>query len=147
MARVLTVAAVIWPLFLAAGWQARVEAQAPWLAASAYVVGAQICHQRSERSFHSAGVKWPVCGRCSGLYLAAPLGALLAWRRRRPLDTGRNARVFVACAAPTLLTWTAEAAGIMELSSAVRAASAIPLGAVVAYLIVSLAREPRAAIG
>ena len=31
-----------------------------------------ICHQRPERSFHSAGVPLPVCARCTGLH----------WRRR-----------------------------------------------------------------
>ncbi|MCA1585463.1 MAG: DUF2085 domain-containing protein [Acidobacteria bacterium] len=43
-----------------------------------YVVGAVICHQRPERSFHTAGIKWPVCSRCTGLYAGAAF-ALLLW--------------------------------------------------------------------
>lgn len=34
------------------------------------IAGAKICHQREDRSFHAGIRKWPVCARCSGIYLA-----------------------------------------------------------------------------
>src|SRR5215510_14625842 len=48
-----------------------------------YTLGAFVCHQRPERSFHWAGAQLPVCARCAGLYLGAALGAY-AWVLRGP---------------------------------------------------------------
>jgi uncharacterized membrane protein len=38
------------------------------------VVGSHMCHQRPERSFFFGFRKYPVCARCTGVYLTAPLG-------------------------------------------------------------------------
>src|SRR5512138_1764887 len=46
-----------------------------------YRLGAVVCHQRPERSFHAWGVQLPVCGRCLGLYASAVAGALWAVAR------------------------------------------------------------------
>jgi uncharacterized membrane protein len=43
-----------------------------------YVIGSLVCHQRPERSFHVAGVQYPVCARCTGIYLGAAIGAGIA---------------------------------------------------------------------
>jgi uncharacterized membrane protein len=40
--------------------------------------GSHICHQRNDRSFYSGLRKFPVCARCTGIYLALPLGVVLA---------------------------------------------------------------------
>lgn len=110
----------------------------------------RICHQRPERSFTTAGATWPVCGRCAGLYSGAALGAWLALgdgvRRRR---IGRHVpapsawRVpLVASAAPTALTWGLEAAGLAGISTDVRFAAALPLGAFAAWAVTqSLAHD------
>ena len=78
MVKALVIASIVWPLVLAASvWQRASDGPTTWTAI-VHGIGSRICHQRPERSFHTAGAQWPVCGRCSGLYLAVPLGALLA---------------------------------------------------------------------
>ena len=47
-------------------------------AAVTYVVGGVLCHQQPTRSFHLWDTQMPVCARCSGLYMLAPLGVVLA---------------------------------------------------------------------
>ena len=58
--------------------------------AGTYLLAGVVCHQRPDRSFHFEGVKMPVCARCTGLYLGAGLGVLVAagFRRRggRPAE-------------------------------------------------------------
>jgi len=134
------IAAIAWPLFLAAGLRSRIEGDAPWLTAVVYLSAGRVCHQRPERSFHTSGVSWPVCGRCAGLYLAAPFGAavaLMLMRRRRV--TAASWRWMALAAAPTALTWGLEFASVMQVSSLVRALAAVPLGAAVAFAIVAAA--------
>jgi uncharacterized membrane protein len=104
-----------------------------------YVAAGHVCHQRPERSFHLDGRPLPVCSRCTGLYLAAPLGlagVLLFMRRRGPADdkTYRRWRIaIVAAAVPTLISVGLEWVGGSGLSSNIsRALTALPLGAVLA---------------
>lgn len=37
-------------------------------------IGYAVCHQLDERSFHVDGQRFPLCARCSGMYLGAVLG-------------------------------------------------------------------------
>ncbi len=114
-----------------------------WYAAGlVYTVGAVVCHQRPERSFHSASVQWPVCARCTGLYLSGAMG-LVMWPfvRRTRVAVRRTARselsprsrrlraVALALAAPTLATLLTGAIGLYDPPNAWRAALALPLGA------------------
>jgi uncharacterized membrane protein len=143
MARALLVAAVLWPALLAgAAWQ-RVTGEPAWWPAAVYYAASQVCHQRPERSFHTAGVAWPVCGRCSGLYLAAPLGGLLAVgiAGRRVRGVGRRwLRAGLAVAAlPTVLTLGLEWFDLAPISNLMRFAAALPLGLAVACAIVLVA--------
>jgi uncharacterized membrane protein len=117
-----------------------------WTSAAAvpvYAVGALVCHQRPDRSFVAAGRPWPVCARCSGIYLGAALMAgfgLRSARLRHALAAtprGWRAR-FVAGAAPLALTWTVERAGIAPVSNDLRAASGLIVGVVVAAAVVSI---------
>jgi hypothetical protein len=78
-----------------------------------YVLGAFVCHQRPERSFHPWGTQSPVCARCEGIYLAAPFAFVLgaSRRRARPLRSRRMwQRIVLLACLPTLLTlvweWT-----------------------------------------
>ena len=102
-------------------------------------------------------MKWPVCGRCSGLYLAAPLGtlAVLAGTRRRrrprptqtfgPLTTHRPLFVLAVASLPTVVTVVGEWFGLMPVTTLARAISAMPLGAAIAYVIARVtAGAPRA---
>src|SRR5690349_13151093 len=98
LARLLTTAAIAWPLVAGAAlWQralssspseaGRPAVSEPAWASLVYAAAGRVCHQRPERSFHTHDVAWPVCARCTGLYLAAPFAALFAFRRRLPASS------------------------------------------------------------
>lgn len=140
----LIVASLLWPLLLATAVRQHREAPTAW-SAVVYLAASRICHQRDERSFHSDGVKWPVCGRCSGLYAAAPLGAIAAAFRRRRQGTGRFAVLLGLAALPTALTLGAEWLELSPVSNVARAWSAVPLGAAVMFAIVGVTRGTPAA--
>lgn len=105
-------------------------------AAFVFAVGHVICHQIPERSFFWDGHQWPVCARCTGLYLSGAVG-LTVWigfkigRGWRPIPIEpRVALRFVAIAAvPTAMSWAAGVTGVWDGSNITRAALAIPLGA------------------
>jgi uncharacterized membrane protein len=137
----LTGAAVLWAILLVASplW-AVANPDAPFgrgrrgLAAVVRLVGAQVCHQRPDRSFHLHGRALPVCGRCTALYLSGALGLLVVGHRRRRAD-GR-ARTWLATAAvPTLATWTLEVVGLWNPGTPLRALAAAPLGLAAGWLI------------
>jgi len=140
--------AVIWAAALPwAAW--RIASPSPGagrsLAAMIYVAGASICHQRPERSFKLAGVTWPVCGRCSGLYLSAGVMALLGLAiriRSLPAPASNAWRVtLVLAAVPTLGSWAIERLGLVNPGNLVRAICAIPLGAAVAAALEAVRRQ------
>ena len=98
-------------------------------AALPYVVGARICHQRPERSFHTHGVAWPVCGRCAALYLSGAAALLVA--AGAGIGHGGPSRgLLLATGMPTLATWGLEVAGLWNPGTIVRALAAVPLGLV-----------------
>ena len=143
MARALVVLALAGPLVFASGWRARRSAEPAALAwgAVVYAAASRVCHQRPERSFETRGTLWPVCARCSGLYLAAPVGAILGWSGRRRLGNPAWRRLAVA-ALPTAATIALEWAGA-PIGNAVRAVAAAPAGAIAAWMVVERAAGPR----
>ena len=94
-----------------------------------YAIGAVVCHQIPERSFHLAGVQLPVCARCFGIYAGAAaaaaiyvLGVFVADSARwRTLSPRAARRVFLVSALPTMLTVALEWAGLWRGSNIVRA--------------------------
>jgi hypothetical protein len=138
--RWLVLAAVAGPIVLMSAWAMRVTGHGPaWLADLVYLAASRVCHQRPDRSFVTAGVQWPVCGRCAGLYLAAPFGAAAALvLRRRPPDFRLRALLLWA-AVPTALTLGLEWSGAAPISTFARALAALPLGAVIAFVLVRAA--------
>jgi uncharacterized membrane protein len=132
LSRAFVIAALVWPLVLASGWIQRAHRGGGTWHAVVYAAASRVCHQRPERSFHTADVQWPVCGRCSGLYLAAPIGALVGLGRGRWRYPARAALVLAAI--PTALTivveWMTPAVGNLT-----RAVAALPLGAVSAAVV------------
>lgn len=138
MARLLMIGSLAWPLLLGAAWWNHAEHQAGdrsvW-AVVVYVAAGRVCHQQPERSFHSDGAQWPVCARCAGLYLAAPLAA--GWwltRRRRSAEITQAAyRGLAFAAVPTVLTLAWEWAGLGTPPNGVRFLTALPLGAAIAW--------------
>ena len=106
-------------------------------AAATYAAGSFVCHQIPERSFHVAGRQFAVCGRCTGLYVSALAGGILALvlRRRLPMDE----RLALGIAAvPTALSWGLEHVGLAAQSNAIRAAAALPLGFAAAWVVILL---------
>jgi uncharacterized membrane protein len=138
--RVLLVSASIaWPLMLGGALWQRIHRQNPVWTSAVYVASSTVCHRLPARSFHSAGVQWPVCARCSGLYLAAPFGALLALatrRRRRTLDGRANATLVGIAAAPAAISLALEWLGVYDIGNVSRFLTAIPIGVAVMLVLV-----------
>ena len=100
-----------------------------------YGIGSLVCHQLPERSYHLWSAQMPVCARCAGIYFGAIPGIVAARAVRM-----RSARAALALGVtPTLITlayeWTT---GDMP-SHAIRAAAGVPIGLVVAWLVVAAA--------
>jgi uncharacterized membrane protein len=146
MIKVLVAASILWPGLLAAGAGARIHDETSLLGAAVYLSAGMVCHQRGDRSFHTHGVKWPVCARCSGLYLAAAVGALAALAGGRGLRRPRDLKVLGFAALPTAATFVLEHGGLASITSDHRFMAALPLGAAVAWVVVRAARGPEAAI-
>jgi hypothetical protein len=150
----LTVAALGWAalIVLAPFWDAAPgdagHAGRGLLAVVVRMAGAQVCHQRPERSFHLHGRPLAVCGRCSGLYVSAALGLLaVTLRRRRPAPPPSTAPPawwaarfdvragwLAVAALPTALTWSLEFAGLWNPGTPLRALAALPLGMTAGWL-------------
>jgi len=120
-----------------------------------YLAGAVVCHQRPERSFAWAGQAWPVCARCTGIYLGAAAAVLLV------LAAGRaGARVWPAVGRGAGPTSARLAVGIALLpagvtllwewttgvtpSNLVRATTGVVIGATVAWVVMRALRAERA---
>jgi uncharacterized membrane protein len=147
LTRVLVVAAVAWPLVAGVAVWHRVAhpgAASGWVGAVYFAAG-QICHQKPERSFETRAVAWPVCARCTGLYLAAPLAAVLALRRRRgQVVFGVGPVKLVALAAvPTVLTLLWEWGGLGTPPNLWRFVSALPLGAGITIVLIHVTSSGR----
>jgi uncharacterized membrane protein len=101
-----------------------------------FSIGSVICHQIPERSFFLDGHQFPVCARCTGLYVSGAVG-LIGWiafkisRGWRPLpfDAGLGLRVVVIAAIPTAVSFASGITGLWDGSNITRALLAIPLGA------------------
>lgn len=104
-----------------------------------YGIGSLLCHQRPERSFHIASTPFPVCARCVGLYLgAAWASSWSGFRLLPPQVSSRWGRAWlVAAAAPVVGTLIYEWSTGSVPSNLVRAASGLPLGGGVTWLILS----------
>jgi len=131
-------AALVAVPFASARWPAAPSVRVP--SASVYLVGGFLCHQRADRSFHPWGVRMPVCARCFGLYASAAAGAAVALlpaglARPRRVTARAVRRVLVVAALPTAMIWFVEWSGLAAPSGLVRAGLAIPLGAVVGWIV------------
>jgi uncharacterized membrane protein len=133
-------------LVLTTGWVALLIAGPllpGWAGAVVYGIGSLVCHQIPERSFHLAGFQLPVCARCLGIYLGASAGAGFVWMRARsgrrlvPIMPVTARRLAVAAAIPTLVTVALEFAGIWHPSNVTRAIAGVPLGGMIALVVMS----------
>jgi uncharacterized membrane protein len=103
------------------------------ISAIIFAIGGVICHQRPERSFFWDAHQFPVCARCTGLYVSAAIG-LAAWityragRARTPWQPRLALRVLAIAAVPTAVSLATGALGIWDGTNITRAVLAIPLG-------------------
>jgi uncharacterized membrane protein len=142
LSKALVAASIAWLTLLGAGWWSRTHAGPGWLTAGVYFTAGRVCHQRPDRSFWTLGAPWPVCGRCAGLYLSAPLGAFAAVATRRRRRAQLPSLVWLAAAAvPTAATFGLELAHLAPMTSLARAIAALPLGAATAFFVTAVA-EP-----
>lgn len=140
LAFVLTSAALVWTAaILVVGLDSGHRAS-PLFVATVHATGSLVCHQRPDRSFHGHDRPFPVCARCTGLYVSGAAGAVLGWMglARAPR---RTRRLVLLAAIPTVATVVAEWLGVAGSSNPVRALAALPLGAVAGWLFVRLLRE------
>ena len=94
-----------------------------------YLAGSLVCHQIAERSFHFSGIQFPVCARCTGLYLGGALGLVMFSALPVAHLTFQRARTaLILVAIPTLVTIASAWSGLWDPGNAVRAAFAAPLG-------------------
>src|SRR5437870_7109481 len=106
--RAFVAASIAWAVLLPlAPFAASRTAPAPFwygLAFAVYGAGSFICHQLPARSFHTWSAQWPVCARCTGIYLGAAVTAIIAIVRLKPDTTyvhvtdPRHARALLAAA-------------------------------------------------
>jgi uncharacterized membrane protein len=102
-----------------------------------FSIASLICHQRPERSFFWAGHQFPVCARCTGLYVSAAFG-VLAWVslrmwphwRRQSVDPRTARTLLIVAALPTALSLATGALGVWDGSNVTRAVLALPLGGI-----------------
>lgn len=109
-----------------------------YITAFIYALGALVCHQIPERSFHLGSVQLPVCARCTGLYVGGIVG-LAAWllvRQRLRATTARYAIVIGAL--PTLVTVGTAMLGWWDPNNVWRALSAAPLGVTVGVVVAAV---------
>ena len=96
-----------------------------------YGVGSIVCHQLPARSFHLWAAQMAVCARCTGIYVGAALGVLPM--RLPPVRSTFSA--LAVAAIPTSATLVYEWTGGQMPSNWIRAAAGVPIGFVVAALV------------
>lgn len=111
-----------------------------------YAAGSLLCHQIAERSFHLHGFQLPVCGRCLGLYAGTAMGAsagagALFARAVSPLPRRTIGLTTIVAALPTAATVVLEFGAGWNVSNLTRAAAAVPLAAVVAFVVLITATK------
>ena len=116
-----------------------------FLGVFAFAAGSVVCHQLPERSFHWGEWQFPVCSRCTGLYISAAVG-VAAWtvvRRARPIHIEPRLAIplLTAAALPTIVSLATAAIGVWDASNAGRALLAVPLGATAGVLVAAVAAK------
>ena len=140
LAPALTAVALVWALAIVSAPRAFASPALGPVAAAVYGGSARICHQRTDRSFTTSGLQWPVCARCAGLYLSGAAGAVLGWFGLAGWSVSRARWLLGLAAIPTVLTWTLEVTGMMPFSNTARAVAALPLGAAAGWLFIRMLR-------
>jgi uncharacterized membrane protein len=138
--RAFVAAAIAWAaaLPLAAWIAARPDASSLYaLAFGVYAAGSVVCHQLPERSFHLWGAQLPVCARCTGIYVGGAVAAMTTLdSRAKPYAR----RILLLAALPTAASLIYEWTTAQMPANAIRALAGLPLGAAVAWVVMSAAQ-------
>jgi uncharacterized membrane protein len=137
----LTIAAVLWTVVIIATPVAAARGYRPVLVLFVYQIGALICHQRPERSFHLAGIQMPVCARCFGLYAAGAAGLLIAWAMRSVWPMPQVRTVLALAALPIAISVGLEWTGLIATTNLVRTMTALPLGFAAGLVVIAVGRQ------
>jgi uncharacterized membrane protein len=107
-----------------------------YVTAFIYAVGSIVCHQVPERSFHISGLQFPVCARCTGLYIGGAIG-LFVWLLPgdRALGSRQARRALLIAVVPTAVTLATAELGWWDPANALRALLAAPLGLAVGVIV------------
>ena len=112
------------------------------MSVAAYALGALVCHQIPERSFHYADAQLAVCARCTGIYggvVVALLWLTVTARGLRVAGTSgdeisMSRRWLLLGALPTVITVALERVGGWPATNIVRFVAGMPLGAALALV-------------
>lgn len=131
IATTLSALALVWALGLPIAPCLTAESSRPLQVCrfAAFGLGSLVCHQKPERSFSSCGRRWPVCGRCAGLYIGAAAGIIVGFAGWRVRASSRDwRRGLLLAAAPTAALWLVEMSGLGDPGTSIRAGVAGLLG-------------------
>lgn len=110
-----------------------------FITALVYLAGSFVCHQIADRSFHVSGIQFPVCARCTGLYLGAVIGmAAVAMAPPAWLSFARARLLLIVTSIPTVLTVATAWVGLWDPANRLRAVLALPLGFAVGAVVVAV---------
>jgi len=133
--RAFVAAAVAWAALLPIATALRTGGPST-LAWAVYLAGSLVCHQRPERSFQLLGMPMPVCARCTGIYVAGAVMALLV-AARLVRGVARARGMLLLSVTPTLLTLAYEWLASGTPSNWTRALAGAPIGAAVSWVVVT----------
>ena len=142
MPRFLVACAIGWPLLLASAMTMGAHGYGLMPELVWYAAGL-VCHQAPDRSFYTHGIQWFVCARCSGLYLSAVAGAVSGLVMTRGTTRTFDLVTLSAAAFPTAATFIVEKAGLAPIGNLGRFTAALPLGAMLAWIVVRTAAGNR----
>lgn len=120
------------------------------IVAMVYAAGSLVCHQLPERSFFWGDHPFPVCARCTGLYLSAAVGfaiwcggAMVRGARVRGamVRPSLALRVVAIAAIPTAVSFATGVVGLWDGSNAIRALLAVPLGLSAGVVVAAVATK------
>jgi uncharacterized membrane protein len=138
--RAFGIAAITWAVTLPLATWIASGTHRPWpfsaFALVVYRAASELCHQAPARSFQLWAMQMPVCARCTGIYLGGAVAALAAVAGERRVLPAAGRTALIVAAVPSLATLVFEWTTGQMPAGWVRALAGVPLGAVVAWVIV-----------